>query len=212
MPTTTTLLTFLALSFGLWITPGPNMLYLVSRSLSQGTRAGMISLAGCQLGSLAYAVLGAAGVTVVLLAIPYTFDALRIGGAAYLGWLAWQSLRPGGQPIFAPRPMPREGAFRLFTIGAGTALLNPKVALFYVAVLPPFLDPGLGSLFVQGATLGLMQVAVCTLGDLALVMGAGGVAYFLSARPGWMAAQRWILGTALGVLAVGLATQTRATP
>lgn len=212
MPSGATLLTFFMLSVGLFITPGPNMLYLVSRSLSQGTRAGMISLAGCQLGSLTYALLGAAGLTVVLLAIPYAFDALRLGGAFYLGWLAWQSIRPGGQPIFAPRQMPREGTLKLFTVGMGTALLNPKVALFYVAVLPPFLDPARGDLFVQAAILGLMQVAVCTLGDVMLVFGAGGVARFLSTRPAWMAAQRWVLGGALGVLAVSLALQRRATP
>lgn len=212
MPSTATLVTFFVLSVGLFITPGPNMLYLVSRTLSQGTRAGVISLAGCQLGSLTYALLGAAGVTVVLLAIPYAFDALRLGGAFYLGWLAWQSIRPGGAPIFAPRLMPRESALKLFTVGAGTALLNPKVALFYVAVLPPFLDPARGDLFLQGAILGLLQVTVCTIGDALLVFGAGGVARFLSTRPSWMAAQRWILGGALGLLAVSLAMQRRTMP
>ena len=70
--------------------------------------------------------------------------ALRLGGAIYLAWLAWQCVRPGGQPLFAPRPMPREGALRLFSIGFATAALNPKVALFYMAVLPPFLDPERG--------------------------------------------------------------------
>src|SRR4028119_199366 len=149
------------------------MLYLVSRSLAQGTGAGMVSLAGCQTGSLAimlcapagitaapfavpYAAAGvgrgragsvslggcqtgslaimvcaAAGITAALFAVPYAWDVLRLGGAAYLAWLAWQSVRPGGQPLFAPRPMPREGAVRLFSVGFATAALNPKVALFY---------------------------------------------------------------------------------
>lgn len=209
MPSTETLLVFAALSFGLWITPGPNMLYLVSRSLAQGTRAGMVSLVGCQTGSLVYALLGAAGITAVLLAVPAAHMALALGGAAYLAWLAWQTLKPGGQSVFAPRPLPPASDRALFAMGAGTALLNPKVALFYVAVLPPFLDPARGDLFLQGAVLGLMQVLICTLGDAVLVFGAGRVATFLATRPAWMAAQRWVLGLALGALAVRLALDAR---
>ncbi len=209
MPTTATLLAFAALSLGLALTPGPNMLYLVSRSLAQGTGAGMVSLAGCQTGSLAIMLCAAAGITAALFAVPYAWDALRMGGAAYLAWLAWQSVRPGGQPLFAPRPMPQAGALRLFSVGFATAALNPKVALFYMAVLPPFLDPERGSVFLQGAVLGAVQIAVATAFDAALVWGAAGTARFLGARPFWMALQRWVLGAALGLLAVKLATQSR---
>ena len=84
------------------------------------------------------------------------------------------------------------------------------MALFYVAVLPPFIDPALGSVFTQGAILGAVQIGVAILFDGALVMGAAGVARFLGTRPGWMAAQRWILGGALALLAVKLATESRA--
>lgn len=209
MPSTTTLLTFAALSFGLWITPGPNMLYLVSRSLAQGTRAGMVSLVGCQAGSAVYALLGAAGITAVLLAVPAAHTALALGGALYLGWLAWQTLKPGGRSVFEPRALPPAPDRALFTMGLGTALLNPKVALFYVAVLPPFIDPSLGHVFMQGAILGLLQVAICALGDLVLVFGAGGVASFLATRPTWMAVQRWVLGLALAALALRLALDAR---
>lgn len=206
MPPVETLLVFAALSFGLAATPGPNMLYLVSRALAQGTGAGMVSLVGCQVGSLVIMLCAAAGLTAALFAVPYAWDVLRIGGAAYLAWLAWQCLRPGGQPIFAPRPMPREPAARLFSVGFATAALNPKVALFYVAVLPPFIDPALGSVFAQGAVLGAVQIAVAIVFDGLLVYGAAGVARFLGTRPGWMAAQRWILGVALALIAVRLAT------
>ncbi|MBL6453846.1 LysE family translocator [Belnapia sp. T6] len=209
MPGADTLLVFAALSLGLAVTPGPNMLYLVSRSLAQGTRAGMVSLAGCQVGSLAIMLCAAAGITAALLAIPYAWDVLRLGGAAYLLYLAWQSVRPGGQPVFAPRPMPREPGARLFAVGFATAALNPKVALFYMAVLPPFLDPARGDTFHQAAVLGAEQIAICTLFDALLVFGASGVARFLGTRPGWMAAQRWMLGAALGLLAVKLASEGR---
>lgn len=209
MPGIETLLVFAALSFGLAATPGPNMLYLVSRALAQGTGAGLISLIGCQFGSLVIMLCAAAGLTAALFAVPYAWDVLRLGGAAYLAWLAWQCLRPGGEPIFAPRAMPREPAGRLFGIGFATAALNPKVALFYVAVLPPFIDPALGSVFVQGAALGAVQIAVAIVFDGLLVYGAAGVARFLGTRPGWMAAQRWILGAALALIAVKLATESR---
>ena len=134
---------------------------------------------------------------------------LRLGGAAYLAFLAWQWVRPGGQPIFAPRSMPREPAARLFSVGFATAALNPKVALFYVAVLPPFIDPALGSVFAQGAVLGAVQIGVAIVFDGLLVFGAAGVARFLGSRPGWMVAQRWILGVALALIAVRLASDGR---
>jgi threonine/homoserine/homoserine lactone efflux protein len=205
MPNAETLLIFAALSLGLALTPGPNMLYLVSRTLAQGTQAGMVSLAGCQCGSLVIALLAAAGITAALLAVPYAWDVLRLGGAAYLAWLAWQCVRPGGRPLFSPQPMPREGSARLFSLGAATALLNPKVALFYMAVLPPFLSPEEDNVFLQAAILGAVQITICTLFDTLLVLSAGGVARFLTGRPFWMAAQRLVLGTALGLLAAKLA-------
>jgi threonine/homoserine/homoserine lactone efflux protein len=210
VPAADTLLVFAALSLGLALTPGPNMLYLVSRSLAQGTGAGMVSLVGCQAGSLAIMLCAAAGITAALLAVPYAWDILRLGGAAYLLFLAWQCVRPGGQPLFAPRAMPREPAGRLFAVGFATAALNPKVALFYMAVLPPFLDPARGDVFLQGAMLGAVQVVVCTAFDALLVWGAAGTARFLGTRPGWMAVQRWVLGAALGLLAVKLAAEGRA--
>ena len=210
MPSAETLLVFAALSLGLAVTPGPNMLYLVSRSLAQGTAAGMISLAGCQFGSLAIMICAAAGITAALMAIPYAWDVLRLGGAAYLALLAWQCVKPGGQPLFAPRALPREPAARLFGVGFTTAALNPKVALFYMAVLPPFLDPERGSLLAQAVLLGLTQIIVCTAWDAVLVRGAAGTAKFLSTKPFWMAVQRWVLGAALALLAVKLATEARA--
>ncbi|MBE9603926.1 LysE family translocator [Acetobacteraceae bacterium H6797] len=207
--TLTTLLAFAALSIGLAATPGPNMLYLISRTLTQGKRAGLVSLIGCQAGSTVIMLGAAIGVTAALLAIPYAYDVLRLGGAAYLAWLAWQSVRPGGQPLFAPRPMAVEPDAKLFATGMATALLNPKVALFYVAVLPPFMDPAAGSLFWQGLALGGIQIGVALVFDAALILGAGGVAAFLTGRPVWMAVQRWVMGAALGFLALMLAIDSR---
>ena len=209
MSTTETILVFAALSLGLAATPGPNMLYIVTRSLAQGTTAGMVSLIGCQFGSLFIMVLATLGITAALFAVPYAYDALRLGGAAYLAFLAWQCLRPGAQPLFAPRALPPEPPAKLFTVGFLTAALNPKVALFYVAVLPPFIDPA-GDVLLQGLALGATQILVCLAFDALLVWGAGGAARFLATRPLWLAAQRWVLGAVLGLLALKLATTSRA--
>ena len=133
MPSVETLLVFAALSLGLALTPGPNMLYLVSRSLAQGTGAGMVSLVGCQAGSLAIMLAAAAGITAALVAVPYAWDVLRLGGAAYLLFLAWQCVRPGGQPLFAPRPMPR--ALRSATVRSVSAR-----RAWNVSGTPPGLD------------------------------------------------------------------------
>lgn len=209
MPSLAALLAFAALSVGLAVTPGPNMLYLASRTLAQGRQAGIVSLAGCQTGMALIMLAAAAGVTAALLAVPYAYDVLRLGGAAYLGWMAWQTLKPGGASVFTPRILPPEPPARLFAVGAATALLNPKVALFYVAVLPPFIDPARGSVLAQGIILGSVQVLIGALFDILLVLGAGGISTFLARRPLWLAAQRYVLGGALGLIAVKLATDSR---
>ena len=141
--------------------------------------------------------------------LPYAYDALRLGGAAYLAFLAWQSIKPGGRDIFAPQPLPPEPSQKLFAVGFLTAALNPKVALFYVAVLPPFIDPA-GPVLAQGLILGATQIITCLAFDALLVWGSGGVSRFLATRPLWLAAQRWVLGAALALLAVKLATTSRA--
>ncbi|MDB5412619.1 MAG: lysine transporter LysE [Rubritepida sp.] len=205
MPSLQTLLVFAALSAGLAITPGPNMLYLVSRALAQGTRAGMVSMAGCATGSAAIMLFAAGGITAALFAIPYAWDVLRIGGAAYLAWMAWQCVCPGAEPLFAPRTLPPEPDAKLFAVGFATAALNPKLALFYVAVLPPFLHPEAGNVFVQGAILGAMQVTIGMASDALLIYGAAGTARFLATRPIWLAAQRYILAVALALIAAKLA-------
>jgi threonine/homoserine/homoserine lactone efflux protein len=105
----TSLLAFAAVALGMVLTPGPNMAYLVSRSVCQGRAAGLVSLGGVALGFLTYMLLAAFGITALLFAIPYAYDALRLCGAAYLAWMAWNALRPGGAP--AP-PTRRAGCSR----------------------------------------------------------------------------------------------------
>src|SRR4051794_34466190 len=117
MPSLATMLAFMLVAIGLVLTPGPNMVYLVSRTLAQGRVAGLVSLAGVALGSLTYMVSAALGVTAILLAVPYAYDALRFTGAAYLLWLAWQALRPGGRSPFEVHALAVDAPGTLFTMG-----------------------------------------------------------------------------------------------
>src|ERR1700684_2982701 len=145
MPHLTALLGFALVSFGIVLTPGPNMIYLISRSLTQGPAAGIVSLSGVALGFVFYMLCAAFGITALLLAVPYAYDALRLSGAAYLLWLAWQALKPNGRSPFQVRKLKVDGPRKLFAMGFVTNLLNPKIAMLYLALLPQFLDPVQGS-------------------------------------------------------------------
>ena len=127
------LLLFAAAALVLVLTPGPNMVYCVSRSLTQGPRAGLLSLAGVVLGFLMHLFAAALGLTALLLAVPMTFDVIRIAGALYLLWMAWQAVRSGGTAPFQARRLPHDGPKKLFAMGFMTNVLNPKVAMFYLA-------------------------------------------------------------------------------
>ncbi|GAA4926609.1 threonine/homoserine/homoserine lactone efflux protein [Nonomuraea thailandensis] len=192
-------------ALGMVLSPGPNMMYLVSRSTSQGRRAGIISLAGVAAGFLVYLVGANLGLAVVFSAFPGLLTVIRIAGAMYLLWLAWKTLKPGGVSVFATREVPPDSPRRLFLMGLMTNLLNPKIALLYVSVLPQFIDLERGDVLLQGLVLGCVQVAVALLVNLSIVVAAGGIAGFLAARPSWLRLQRLTMGSLLAALAIGLA-------
>src|SRR5205814_10688259 len=141
MPHLTSLLGFALVSLGMVLTPGPNIIYLISRSITQGPAAGIVSLGGVALGFVFYMLCAAFGITALLFAVPYAYDALRFAGAAYLLWLAWQALKPNGRSPFRVQQLPIDGPAKLFTMGLVTNLLNPKIATLYLSLLPQFIDP-----------------------------------------------------------------------
>src|ERR1700712_1914992 len=147
-------------SLGMVLTPGPNMIYLISRSISQGRMAGLISLGGVALGFVFYMLCAAFGITALLFAVPYAYDALRFGGALYLLWLAWQVLKPNGRSPFQVRELPVDSPRKLFAMGFVTNLLNPKIAMLYLALLPQFVDPAVGSVLTQSLVLGTIQTVI----------------------------------------------------
>jgi len=208
MVSLTALVAFSAVALGMVLTPGPNMAYLVSRSICQGRTASLISLAGVALGFVTYMLLAAFGITAIVFAVPYAYDALRLAGAAYLGWLAWNALKPGGRSPFEVRDLPPDSPRRLFAMGLLTNLLNPKIAALYLSLLPQFVDASQGDVLGQTLLLGTAQIAISITVNALIVLAAGAVAAFLTGRPLWMAVQRWLMGTVLAVLAVRMAFDT----
>ncbi|MGQ2970403.1 MAG: LysE family translocator [Allorhizobium sp.] len=209
MPSLPAFLAFSLICLGMVLTPGPNMIYLVSRSICQGPMAGLISLGGVALGFVVYMLLTAFGITVLLLAVPFAFEVLKFCGALYLGWLAWQALRPGGRSPFQVRDLPADSPRKLFVMGLVTNLLNPKVAILYMSLLPQFIDPTRGSVLLQSLVLGFTQIIIGVTGNGLIALSAGTIALFLAGRPFWMVVQRWLMGTVLAALAIRMVTEAQ---
>ncbi len=209
MPDLVTLLAFAAVALGMVLTPGPNMVYLVSRSICQGRVAGMISLAGVAVGFIPYLLCAAFGITAIIVAVPYAYDALRLAGAGYLFFLAWQTVRPGGRSPFQIRELPQDSPRKLFLMGLLTNLLNPKIAVMYLSLLPQFISPQHGSILAQTLLLGAIQISTSITVNTLIVTAAGRIARFLSGRPLWLVAQRWLMGTVLAGLALKIAAEGR---
>jgi threonine/homoserine/homoserine lactone efflux protein len=191
------------------LTPGPNMIYLISRSITQGPAAGMVSLGGVALGFVFYMLCAAFGITALLFAIPYAYDVLRLGGAAYLLWLAWQAVKPNGRSPFQVRELKADGPRKLFAMGFITNLLNPKIAMLYLALLPQFIDPAQGSVLTQSLILGSVQTVISVSVNGIIALTAGSIAAFLGTRPSWLLMQRYLMGTVLAGLAVKIAFEAK---
>lgn len=202
-----------ALSLGMVLTPGPNMIYLVSRSITQGRRAGLVSLGGVAIGFLIYMTATNLGLAVIFVEVPELYLAVKIAGACYLGWMAWKALRPGGVSVFQPVELEPDSPRRLFAMGLMTNLLNPKAAVLYLTLIPQFVKPSAGHVALQGFILGGVQIFISLSVNLLILLAAGSIAVFLARRPAWLRVQRYFMGTVLGLLAVKLMSDhARPTP
>ena len=209
MPEISSLLAFAFIALGMVLTPGPNMVYLISRSICQGRVAGLISLGGIALGFVFYMLCAAFGITAIVMAVPYAYDALRFGGALYLLYLAWQAVKPGGRSPFQVKDLPKDSPRKLFMMGFLTNLLNPKIAVMYLSLLPQFISPDHGSVLVQSLALGFTQIVISVTVNAMIALAAGSIAAFLASRPTWLVVQRWLMGTVLAGLAIRMATEAQ---
>jgi threonine/homoserine/homoserine lactone efflux protein len=203
------LLVFAGAALLMVLTPGPNMIYLISRSICQGRQAGVVSLLGVIAGFLIHMFAAAVGLTALFMTIPLAYETLKWIGAAYLLYLAWQAVKPGARSPFQARDLPADSAPRLFVMGFVTNVLNPKIAVFYLAIFPQFVSPAHGSIFAQSTQLGITQILVSFTVNLCIVLSAAKMAAWFARSPRWLAIQRYVMGTVLAALAVRLATESR---
>jgi len=202
-------LLFVGAALLITLSPGPNMVYLLSRSICQGRQAGVVSLLGVVAGFFVHVFTAAAGLTALFMAVPLAYDLLKWAGAAYLLYLAWQALRPGARSPFEARELPRDPPARLFLMGFLTNLLNPKIAVFYLSIFPQFVSPAHGSVFTQSIVLGLTHLAISFSFNLSIVLSAATLARWFERNPRWLALQRHVMGFVLAGLAVRLAAEQR---
>ncbi len=190
---------FLAVSVALTLAPGPDILFLASQGLAGGPRAGLAVAMGLSSGLLVHTALAALGVSVIFMTSPAAFNLLKLAGAAYLFWLAWGSFRE--KPAVPGEAAPAGTAAQLYRRGVVMNLLNPKVALFFLALLPQFVDPARGGVRTQMAVLGLVFMAqvVVVFGSIGWLSGAIGARFIPSAR--WSRP----ISAAKGLIFLGLA-------
>jgi len=200
MPTLTTLLLFGVATLIITAAPGPGVLYVSARSLSQGRRAGFASAFGIEFGEVVWIAAAATGLTALLATSASVLTVLRFAGAAYLIFLGVQRWRHA-ENFVMPSPAP---IGRMFTQGVITQLLNPKVALFAIAFLPPFINPS-APVAPQVAILGAVYIAIALVVDTSYVLAASALSRrFLAHRNAQKRLGRVAAGTyfALGVAAV----------
>jgi threonine/homoserine/homoserine lactone efflux protein len=209
MVSTGSFLLFAGAALLMALTPGPNMVYLISRSLCQGRKAGVMSWFGVVLGFTVHMVCASIGLTALFMAVPLGYEILKFAGAMYLFWLAWQAVRPGSRSPFEARELPAESPRKLFTMGLLTSILNPKVAVFYLSVLPQFVSPESGSVLGQSLLLGTTQVCIGSAVNLLVTLSAASIAAWFAKNRFWLSVQRYLMGVVLGVLAIKLIGQQR---
>ncbi|MEH3075057.1 MAG: LysE family translocator [Quadrisphaera sp.] len=182
-------------ALGVVLSPGPNMVFLLSRTVTQGRRAGAWGLLGVALGFGVYLLATVAGLAGLFQAVPVAFEVVKVAGALYLGWLAFRALRSGGALAALPERGAgllerRDSAARLVVTGLATNVLNPKIALMYAALLPQFVSSGAGSAHQQLLQLGAVQIVVAVTVNALIVVSAARLAASLRRRPRLMLAQR----------------------
>jgi threonine/homoserine/homoserine lactone efflux protein len=205
VPDFSTLALFAVACLALAATPGPDMLLIASRSASQGRAAGFASLAGIQAGTYCHALAAAFGLSQLFLAVPTAYDAIRYAGAAYLLYLAWKAFRSSGTGLNSTTGLPHYSVAQMFRQGLFTNLLNPKMALFVLALFPQFVHPEAGSIagqiLVLATVLNLVGLAV----NGVVIAAASRIGRAFSVRNRFRHIPQMVLGTVFVGLAARLA-------
>ena len=205
MPDLSTIGLFAIACLALTATPGPDMLLIASRSASQGRGSGFATLAGIQAGTYCHALAAAFGLSQLFLAAPIAYDIVRYAGAAYLAYLAWKAFSSDGAVLAPVAGLPRYSQARIFRQGLLTNLLNPKMALFVLALFPQFVQPQAGSVAAQILVLATVLNLIGLLVNGLVILTASRIGAALSRRTRFRRAPQILLGTVFAGLAARLA-------
>lgn len=205
MPDLSTIGLFAIACLALTATPGPDTLLIASRSASQGRASGLATYAGIAAGTYCHALAAAFGLSQLFLAAPIAYDIVRYAGAAYLAWLAWKAFRSDGTAFAPVAGLPRYSRTRIFRQGLLTNLLNPKMALFVLALFPQFVRPEAGSVAGQILLLATVLNLIGFMVNGLVILTASRIGTALSRRTRFRRAPRILLGTVFAGLAARLA-------
>jgi len=205
MPSPQTLLLFTAAALAMNISPEPSNLYVLSRSLAQGTSAGLVAAAGLATGSLFHVTVTSLGLAVILQYSPIAFLVMKLAGAAYLVLLGLKMLLSKSAALSPDALTPKQPLVRIFRQSAVVEILNPKTALFFLAFLPQFADPKAGPLAPQLLLLGFIVTLTAIPCDALVAVLAGKAADLLRRKPIFQRLQNWISGSVLVALGATIA-------
>ena len=204
-----TLALFSGACLALTVTPGPDMLLIASRSVSQGRRAGFATLAGIQAGTYCHALAAALGLSQLFVAVPLAYDAVRFAGAAYLLYLAWKTFRSDATALSPVASQRQRSTATIFRQGLTTNLLNPKMALFVLALFPQFVRPEHGSIAVQILVLATVLNLIGIVVNGAVILSASRLSQRIGAHRRPSKVPQYLLGSVFVGLAARLAVAGR---
>ncbi len=204
----TSLLLFMIATVALNITPGPDMLYVIARSVSQGRPAGIVSALGIAGGLIVHTLAVALGLAGLMVAVPVAYEIVKYAGAGYLVYLGIRTLRNRRDPN-AEVPITQDNLGAIFLQGVRTNMLNPKVALFFLAFLPQFVDASRGSVAAQIVVLGMLFNTSGTIVNVGVALAASYTGGRLRNRLESPAILRWVTGSVFLGLGVRLALLER---
>jgi threonine/homoserine/homoserine lactone efflux protein len=177
------------------LTPGPDMTFFVGRALTRGRAAGIAALAGALCGIVMHTLAVALGLSALIVAAPKAFMALKIAGAGYLLWLAFQALRRGSALALPATPAARAGLARTWAAGVAINLLNPKIVLFFMTLLPQFVSASDPQAQAKLIALGLIFIVVGFLVCMPMVLAADRFAAALRGNPRISRAIDWLFAS-----------------
>ncbi|MBI3452751.1 MAG: LysE family translocator [Rhodospirillales bacterium] len=210
LPDGSLLAAFAIASLAVILLPGPDTIYVVSRSVGQGRKAGMVATLGISSGLVIHLTAATLGISGLFLYAPLAYDVIRYLGVLYLLYLAWRAFTDADvDPLAFTADTARRRLSRAWSEALLTNLFNPKIVIFFIAFLPQFADPAKGSIPLQIFSLGLCFMVAGLLYMVVIALTFGLFGNWLKQRPLYWRIQRWTMGTALGGLAVWLALPDR---